>query len=165
MLLIKNLDRVSTTHNPHLGCPHRRSLLFFVNVFSAGGLAFGVGTFARRCHGLAIFGYNRPIRRMVLPASLLRFGCEGVGVDLFDRDGVPSSHSPELLDRPGRKSRKIKPRAFSAGYDRHTRRTAAVSLGPILRGTTKPRIQAIVSYRRSLPASFRNTSVEPHRAA
>src|SRR5438128_2731997 len=34
---------------------------------------------------------------MILSTSLLRFRCEGVGVDLFDRDGVPRCSSDRVF--------------------------------------------------------------------
>ena len=72
-------------------------LLLVVNYFCASWLAFGVGTFDCRCHGLAIFGNDRSASDMVLPASLLLLRCEGIGVDLFDRDGIPRRTSDRIF--------------------------------------------------------------------
>src|ERR1035437_65802 len=90
---IRRDNRASRNKN----APHHSSLLLFVNGCSAGRLAFGVGAFGRSCHGLAVVRYDRPTRRMVLPASLPHFNGEGIGIYLFHGDGIPRCSSGRVL--------------------------------------------------------------------
>src|ERR1017187_6395033 len=76
---------------------HHSSLLLFVNRCSASRVAFSVGAFGRSCHALAVFRYDRPTRRMVLPASLPHFNGEGIGIYLFHGDGIPRCSSGRVL--------------------------------------------------------------------
>src|ERR1017187_792061 len=76
---IRRDNRASRNKN----APHHSSLLLFVNGCSASRVAFSVRAFGRSCHALAVFRYDRPTRRMVLPASLPHFYGEGIGVYLF----------------------------------------------------------------------------------
>ena len=90
---IRRDNRASRNKN----APHHSSLLLFVNGCSASRVAFSVGAFGRSCHALAVFRYDRPTRRMVLPASLPHFNGEGIGIYLFHGDGIPRCSSGRVL--------------------------------------------------------------------
>src|SRR5450759_3879077 len=90
---IRRDNRASRNKN----APHHSSLLLFVNGCSASRVAFSVGAFGRSCHGLAVVRYDRPTRRMVLPASLPHFNGEGIGIYLFHGDGIPRCSSGRVL--------------------------------------------------------------------
>ena len=79
------------------GTPSSTSLLLFVNDFSASRLAFGVRTFGRSCHGLAVFGNDRTTRAMEFPASLLVLKREGVGIYLLHRGCIPRRSSDRVF--------------------------------------------------------------------
>src|SRR6267142_112114 len=73
------------------------SSVFVVNQRAGEGLSFGVRALGSHSHGLAVFRNDELTLRMVLPASLFGFSCEGVRINLFDGDGVPRCAADRIL--------------------------------------------------------------------